>query len=249
MGKVTSMIKKIKKDGYWIYYKRDFSQKLAEKVLAKDFEIVDVYKDTSRNYVAKIMLEGKPYVLKVPKSEIVRFQRRIQTIFKKGEGVTSLINIDRIQRRGLNYFATPLCVVVKRGILLQKSFILMEYIEGEKIRTKEDIDQIMVMVNTLHRQGIYHGDLNTSNFIKTKDGIKIIDTQAKSEKIFYFKRAYDIFIMKRDLLVLELGYNVEDKYVIRKGMGYLTALFIDRLKHSRYIEKLRYYRRKWRERC
>ena len=42
--------------------------------------------------------------------------------------------------------------------------------------------------------------------------MRIIDTQGKKEKYFYFKRWNDLFIMKNDLLVIEKEYKVEEKY-------------------------------------
>lgn len=41
------------------------------------------------------MVAGQEYVLKSPKAETVIPQRKIQTIFKKGEALNSLINLDR----------------------------------------------------------------------------------------------------------------------------------------------------------
>lgn len=233
------MIKNMRYRDFKIYYKDECNKALAQKVLDQKYVVIDEYKNTERNYVAKIEIDKKFYVLKSPKAETVIPQRKIQTIFKKGEGLTSFKNIDYAKSIGLDFFIEPLAVVVKKGIFLQESFILMEYVEGKLIRTVEDIDIIMDMVKKIHEKGIYHGDLNTSNFIKTKSGIKIIDTQAKREKLWYFKRAYDILTMKNDLLVLEREYEVEKDYKVQRGIGYLLAYAIKNFKKLPIVEKIR----------
>ncbi|MGL6066364.1 MAG: lipopolysaccharide core heptose(II) kinase RfaY [Cetobacterium sp.] len=222
-----------------IYYKVEKYRNLSKKILDKEYLVVSEYKNTERNYVAKIEIAGKLYVLKSPKAETVIPQRKLQTAFKKGEALTSFINITNAKSLGLDLFIEPLAVIVKRGVFLEESFILMKYIEGENIKTTEDIDEIMDMVKNMHRVGIYHGDLNTSNFIKTNNGIKIIDTQAKQEKFWYFKRGYDILTMKNDLLVLEKKYEVEKSYRVNRDFGYSLAYFIKNFKKLSFVKKVR----------
>lgn len=233
------MIKSIDYNGYKIYFRNSKNLILAQKILKNEYMVEKEYKNTERNYVAKIEIAGKLYVLKSPKAETVIPQRKLQTAFKKGEALTSFINITNAKSLGLDLFIEPLAVIVKRGIFLEESFILMEYIEGENIKTTEDIDEIMDMIKNIHSVGIYHGDLNTSNFIKTNNGIKIIDTQAKQEKFWYFKRGYDILTMKNDLLVLEKKYEVEKSYRVNRDFGYSLAYFIKNFKKLSFVKKVR----------
>lgn len=233
------MIKDVLYKEFKIYYKNEENKRLAEVVLDKNYKVIDEYKNTERNYVAKIEIDGQFYVLKSPKAETVIPQRKIQTVFKKGEGLTSFLNIEVAKNMGLDFFIEPLAVMVKRGLFLKESFILMKYIDGEIIRTVEDIDIIMDMVEKIHEKGIYHGDLNTSNFIKTSDGIKIIDTQAKRECFWHFKRAYDILTLKNDLLVLEREYEVEKNYKVKRDIGYALAYIIKNFKKLPLVEKIR----------
>lgn len=233
------MIESSKNNEYTLYFLDKKGEDLAKKIINREYKVLEEFKNTERNYVAKIEIDGKKYVLKSPKAETVIPQRKIQTIFKKGEGLTSFYNIETAKKEGIDYFISPICVIVKKGIFLEESFILMDYLEGDKIRTKEDIDQILDIVKEIHKKGIYHGDLNTSNFIKTEDGIKIIDSQAKREKIWNFKRAYDILTLKRDLLVLELKYDIDKNYKIEKGIGYHLANLIKNFKKLSFVEKIR----------
>lgn len=242
------MIESRKDKEYTLYFLNKKGESLAKKIINREYKVLEEFKNTERNYVAKIEIDGNKYVLKSPKAETVIPQRKIQTIFKKGEGLTSFYNIERAKKEGIDYFISPICVIVKRGIFLKESFILMDYIEGEKIKTKDDIDEILNIVKKIHEKGIYHGDLNTSNFIKTKDGIKIIDSQAKREKIWNFKRAYDILTLKKDLLVLELKYDIDENYKIEKGLGYCLANLIKNFKKLPFVEKIREIKVKLRNR-
>lgn len=136
--------------------------------------------------------------------------------------------------------AVPFLAIVKKGIFIKESYILMECIEGEPIKSVADIDKIMEMANKLHKEKIYHGDLNTSNFIKTKNGIRIIDTQGKKEKYFYFKRWNDFFIMQNDLLVIEKGYKVKEEYYKkRKNISYYMILAMRKIKKLKFVEQLK----------
>ena len=116
----------------------------------------------------------------------------------------------------------------------------MEYIEGDILRTEEDIDKVIKIIKKVHNIGRYHGDLNTSNFIKINDGLKIIDTQMKKEKFWNFKKVYDILTLKEDLLVLELKYEVEKKYILnKKSLSFILANFLKKTKKLKFVEAFR----------
>lgn len=233
------MIKNIKYKKYNIYYpeKEIFYEELGKKIVDKQYKELEVYKNTERNYVAKIEVEGKKYILKSPKSETIIPQRRVQTLIKNGEALNTLINVRKRVKEGMREYAVPFLAIVKKGIFIRESYILMECIEGEPIKSVADIDEIMKIVNKLHKEEIYHGDLNTSNFIKTKNGIRAIDTQGKKERFFYFKRWNDFFIMKNDLLVIEKKYEVEEKYYKKnKDISYYMILAVRKIKKLKFIE-------------
>jgi len=80
--------------------------------------------------------------------------------------------------------------------------IIMEYIDGENVKdilSPEIGFEIGKYVSVLHNQNIIHGDLTTSNFIKRKDDLYLIDFGLS----FYSQRiedmATDIRIIKEIL--------------------------------------------------
>lgn len=233
---------------YDIYYYDDKFLNMSKNIIDKNFQIVKIYKDTVRNYVAKISLKNEEYVLKSPKAENVIPQRKILSAFKLGEALTTLKNVKEAEEKEITEFVKIYAAIVKRNILIQESYILMENIEGEILRTEEDIDKVLEIVEKLHKNDIYHGDLNTSNFIKINNEIKIIDSQAKQEKYWNFKKWYDIFTLEEDLLVLALHYNIKEKYnFLKKDIGYYAALFLKKFKNISVIKKIKRAKKKLRQ--
>lgn len=213
---------------------------LGKMILDGNYKIKKVYKDTKRNYVAQIEIENKNYILKEFRSEVIIPQRKVQTLFKKGEALSTLINTTEVIELGIEELVKPIVALVKKKLTIEQSYLLMEYVEGVKISTIEDIDKIMELVEKIHKNKIYHGDLNTSNFIKEGNKIRILDTQGKKEKIGSFKRWYDIFTLENDLLVKELNYNVRDKYYLdKKDIWVYLAYLLKNFKNTKLIKKIK----------
>ncbi len=233
---------------YEIYYYEDKFLNISKDIINENFQIIKTYKDTVRNYVTKISLKNEEYVLKSPKAENVIPQRKFLSVFKSGEALSTLKNIKEAEERGITEFVKIYAAIVKRNIFIQESYILMENIEGEILKDEKDIDKVLKVVERLHKNNIYHGDLNTSNFLKINNKIKIIDSQAKKEKFWNFKRWYDIFTLEEDLLVLSLHYNVKEKYnFLKKDIGYYTALFLKKFKNILAIKKIKRIKKKLRQ--
>lgn len=226
--------------GYKIYYYDDKFLNIAKKIVDKNFKIIKIYKDTIRNYVIKILFEDEEYVLKSPKAENVIPQRKFLSVFKSGEALSTLKNIKEAEEKGITEFVKIYAAIVKKNIFIQESYILMENIEGEVLEDEKDISKVLKVVEKLHKNNIYHGDLNTSNFLKISNEIKIIDSQAKKEKYCNFKKWYDIFTLKEDLLVLYLKYDIDEKYkFLKKDIGYYAAFLLKKLKKLKIINIIR----------
>lgn len=243
-------IKKYLYKEYKIYFPEEKLEReeLGKSIIDNNFKIIKILKDTKRNYVAIIEIENKKYILKEFRSEVVIPQRKIQTFFKIGEALRTLTNGLLAIEEGIDELVEPLLAIVKKKIFIEKSFLLMEYIGGDILRTKEDIDKVIEIIKKVHGLGRYHGDLNTSNFIKVNDSLKIIDTQMKKEKIWNFKKIYDIFTLKEDLLVLELNYEVEKKYKVDTGkLSFLLVYLVKKIKHLKGVKKIRNLKKKLRK--
>lgn len=221
---------------------------LGKDVINNNYSVIKVLKEGKRNYVAVISINNKKYILKEFRSEIIIPQRKIQTYFKKGEAFTTLKNGLESIEEGIFELVKPVVAIVKRKKTIEKSYLIMEYVLGQKLQTTEDIDEVIKITKKIHKLKRYHGDLNTSNFIKTNAGLKVLDTQMKKEKLCSFKKYYDILTLKEDLLVINLKYKVDENYKISKiRLAFIFAFLLKRLKKLKIINIMRKYKKDLRE--
>ena len=88
---------------------------------------------------------------------------------------------------------------------LNKSSIIMQKIPGKPVHDLPDSKiiqccvQIGKLVGTLHKNGIMHGDLTTSNFILSKDTIYVIDFGLSQNTIKSEDHAVDLRLIKEIL--------------------------------------------------
>lgn len=224
-------MKKLIEEKYGEYNLYSFEKKYIEickKILNKDYIIIKELKNTPRNYVALIEVDGERYVYKEPRNEYKLIQRKIMTIFKKGEALNTLVNVNKVIDLGIENLAKVYCVVNKREKgMINFSFLLMEYIEEDKNIEVWDRNKLNLGIEKLekiHRLGYYHGDFNPSNIILTKNGeIKIIDTQLKKDIFFNYRRHYDMITMQYD------SYK-EMEYPYKKNIIYWMTYSIKKIK-------------------
>jgi TP53 regulating kinase and related kinases len=110
--------------------------------------------------------------------------------------------------------------------------IIMEYIDGENVKdilSPEIGFEIGKYVSVLHNQNIIHGDLTTSNFIKRKDDLYLIDFGLS----FYSQRiedmATDIRIIKEILSSahIQICYQTYERFL--KGYQLTTKYNFNRI--------------------
>ena len=129
-------MKKLVEEKYREYNLYSFEEKyikICKKILDKDYTTVSELKNTSRNYVSIIEVDGEKYVYKEPRNEYKLVQRKIMTIFKKGEALNTLVNVNKVIDLGIESLAKVYCAVNRREKgMINFSFLLMEYIEEDK---------------------------------------------------------------------------------------------------------------------
>ena len=109
------MIKEQDYKGFKIFYYDNRYLEIGKKIIEKDFKTIKVLKDSKRNYVSEIEIEGSNFIIKEPRNEYIIPQRKIMTLFKKGEVLNTLININKlIDEYGFKEYARPFLAIVKR---------------------------------------------------------------------------------------------------------------------------------------
>ena len=158
---------------------------------------------------------------------------------------------DIIHRAKFNGVPTPLLYNVDNV----NAVIVMEYIDGIKIRDLVDelndeervrlFKRIGFYAGRLHKAGIIHGDLTTSNIIRSGDRIVFIDFGLSEVSSEVEKRGVDLNLMNRMLTSTHYRYQVElldaFKEGYRQSMQEEAEVALERMeevmKRGRYIEK------------
>lgn len=137
----------------------------------------------------------------------------------------------------------------------ENSSIVMEYIIGAKVRdvieglTDTEKETLFLKIGylsgILHKSGIIHGDLTTSNIIKQKEKIVFIDFGLAENSYELEKRGVDLNLMKR--MLTSTHFNHQENLLEAFKEGYRNVMFdeaeqvLQRMeevaKRGRYIEK------------
>lgn len=232
--------KRGKYKGYDLYYFEDKFYKIGEKIIDKKYKEEKVLKNTKRNFVEIISIEKEKFVLKENRNEHIIPQRKLMTFFKKGEALSTLVNLNfLINSYGLKEYVQPFLVINKRNYgFINYSALIMENING--VENREYLDDIIILMKKIHLLKIYHGDFNPGNFLIEKGKIRIIDTQGKKMKFFNYRAHYDMLTMKMDSYEKMI-------YPYKKDFLYYFALGIKKIKKNKLIEKIKEKKRKLRE--
>ena len=224
---------------YSIFAYNKFFVEIGKNIIDKEYKEVNILKNSKRNYVSEIQINNINYIFKEPRNEHIIPQRKFFTLFKKGEAVSTLVNINKaIKMDNLIEYTEPLLALVKRknGMICYSALIQ----EKINVETDRNLDKMVEVTIKIHNKGYYHGDCNPSNFITSKDIIKILDTQAK-KMIFGNYRAH------YDMLTMQIDNYPEMKYPYRKNIFYYFALFMKKFKRLKFIQKIKEKKKKLRE--
>ncbi len=144
---------------------------------------------------------------------------------------------------------TPLIYMVN----VPESTIIMEYIEGQQVKqllngaSKADRRSICVKIGEsaarLHRSGLIHGDLTTSNMIMAQDGrIVFVDFGLGEKNMELEARGVDLHLLKRALQSTHFGFWEECFQAVL--CGYSSVLGVESA--EKVYEKIREIERRGR---
>ena len=233
------MLRQVEYEGFNIFYYENKYVEIGKKIIKNDYKTIKILKNTKRNYVSEIEIDGNNYIVKEPRNEYIIPQRKLMSFFKKGEALTTLININKlINTYKIKEYVRPLIAITKRrnGMIVY-SLLLMERVVGTEERNLEILVNLM---EKIHKKGFYHGDFNPSNFLNSNGNIFILDTQGKKMFFGNYRAHYDMLTMKMD------SYK-EMEYPYLKNIFYYFALLIKKIKKLPLVEKIKKYKKKLRE--
>ena len=174
--------------------------------------------------VYSTMWDKKKAILKIRKTKSYRNSLLDQKIRKQRTSRESQI-ISQVKSFGIS---TPLIYFMD----INKCSILMQYIDGKIVRDLKGNDIVKIcseigqIVGTMHKNGIMHGDLTTSNFILDKKKLFLIDFGLASRTEKPDDHAVDLRLFKEILNsahaeVMEKSWkNFQKGYSKAVGMKY-----------------------------
>lgn len=233
------MLRQMEYKGFNIFYYENKYVEVGKKIIENDYKTIKVLKDTKRNYVSAIEIDGNNYIVKEPRNEYIIPQRKLMSFFKKGEALTTLININKlINTYKIKEYVRPLIAITKRrnGMIVY-SLLLMERVVGTEER---DLEILVNLMKKIHKKGFYHGDFNPSNFLNSNEKTFILDTQGKKMIFGNYRAHYDMLTMKID------SYQ-EMKYPYQKNIFYYFAIFMKKIKKFKIIKIIKEKKKELRE--
>ena len=209
----------------------DCPPNLLEKILNCDFTEEQVLQDKRKSFVSVIRIEGIDYVFK---------RNRFWT--RKNE--TKLFGLNHkdassfYQFKKMSYFyehgvPTPkvfLAIEKKSFGIRSLSILIQKYEEPIGIISKNDLSdfpEAYAIIQKIHSLNHLHGDPGRRNFLKTKDGLKVIDYRAPKNWTGEIGTAFEL---------LKLADRWKVDYPSNKGLGYYIAC--PYYKSKRYINDI-----------
>lgn len=210
-------------DGKKIFYFDKKYEKILKKILNSDYIIEEEYKNDSRTYVAKIKIDSKNYILK--KIYTTKKIKKILSFFKKGEALSTLLNINKAIENGVSELAKPLGAIVerKKGFIINEMF-LMEYCDGRRINGEEEYLRTLKILDKIYSLGRFHGDCNPANFYYVDEKIVILDTKLKKMIFGNYRKHYDI---------LTLMKYIKIEYPYKKNIFYYFAYLVRKMRDKK----------------
>ena len=227
--------------GFRIHYFNDKELLLGRKIIDKDYNVLKAFKDTKRNYVVLISIDGQKYVFKEPRNEFRLIQRKIMSFFKDGEAVTTLKNIrNHIEKYNISEYVVPYVAITKRNLgMISYSGLLMEYCDGEPVgeyynekSDKYKKEKVVDIITKIHKYKIYHGDMNAYNFNLVNNSIKILDTQGKKMILGNYRAHYD-------MLTFKMENYPKMEYPYKKNFLFYLALGMKKIKKLKVVRHIK----------
>jgi len=208
-------MKNKKINNYNLYYDKEIYLKYFQDVIDNKFETLKILKDTSRSLVKFIKFkDGFTCLYKEPREKNKRKWQKFIGIFRGSEAKRNFKSLEKIENMRIKTSSPYLAIEIKKGIIIQNSFILMEYIDG-KIASEAEYNLIINKLKEIHKLGILHGDSQIANFLVKDKDVYVIDSSAKNN---YFGSLNS----DKELIELEVDLNNSENYLLedRKRFTY-----------------------------
>lgn len=205
----------------YIYYNQKDTVDFYTRIKGKDYTVLRTLKDDSRSLVEVIRINGKRYVLKVPKEKNRRKWQRFLSIFRGGESMRECKQLEKLMLNGFNAPRPFLALEKRRFGMTVDSLSVSEYIES-RASTEKDIDIVCSSLREIHKKGFLHGDSQIENFLVTDSRIYLIDCKLLKNIYGKFGEMYE-YIYLRESCFFDLDEYIDTKAFYFKGAKLLNS--------------------------
>lgn len=158
---------------------RDDAERLVEQVLNRQLNFDPVLKDRAKCLVARFFHPDRGWlVLKVPRARTNRKWERFLTLFRAGEGIRQIRNMQQLERLKLKGPRPVLAAEKRRAGVVVDAFYIYSFIDGRE-GVSADLPTIVDTLLPLYRQGYCRTDPRVANHIINDDGVHLIDFRIK----------------------------------------------------------------------
>lgn len=207
---------KKKIDGNYIYYNKKDTTDFYTRIRGKDYSVLRVLKDDNRSLVQLVRINGKRYVLKVPREKNKRKWQRFISIFRGGESMRECNQLEKLIFNGF-YAPKPFLAIEKKVFgMTVDSLSVSEYIESRE-GTVKDLDMICRTLDEIHAKGFLHGDSQIQNFLVADNRIYLIDCKLSKNIYGKFGKMYEYIYLEESCLT-----DLKD-YADKNSFYYKTA--------------------------
>lgn len=188
----------------------------------KKYVIKAALKEHHRSLVYLIEIEGRAYVLKIPKEKNERWWIRFTTLFRDGEAFKNIKGMLTYQQLGL-HTTTPVIAAEKRTAgMVTDSWLLYEFLDGKVCLGHEEYYSMVVNeLKLIHSKGYLHGDPQIRNFLHKNGRIYVIDSNPKRTGVFNFGKAYEFAYLRKSAPGIEKYFGaINDWWLYRLAYYY-----------------------------
>jgi len=157
-----------------------------------------VLKHDHRSFVGIFEVNNVRYVIKKFILQNTSFWFRLTSILFPSRGEIAARNGLELKKTG---FLTPRPIILMQRVknwMVMDSWLVYRFLEGEQMSAVNAVE-IVSFVKKMHKAGWIHRDPHPANFIRTREGIAMLDPVRVCKLKNRYLRAYDVVHMCNDM--------------------------------------------------
>lgn len=227
-----------------IYFIKKENNSLYDAIKNKKYKILKTLKNDNRSSVFYIevlsdtfLQDEKKVVLKIPKEKNTRAWQRFLSIFIGSESKREFGRCEKVLKHEFLGAIPLIAVEKKRGIIVEDSYFVLSYIEGESNNYK-NISLALNELYKVHELGFLHGDAQLSNFMILDGKVYLIDCKLKKNRMGIISKINEfIYFEKSCYRDIDTHYKKNGLYRILKVIDIYKDKFNYFFKRVRGKEK------------